>query len=165
MMTEFLRRETRESYGMHKICIALIVVLAGCATQDAVLSTGRARFTEFPETLYSAFKASCEGPAQTFRRPERGFAECRELLPPEATAAVILGYDGTIDDLPELVIRFSTTKQSPDFIVENDIFLNVPQKNAKDVQVRMPDPRVSRTIDTLYRRAGGVPITEPAPPA
>ena len=74
---------------------------AGCATQDAVdPATGRARFSEFPEPLYAAFRAACEGPAQSYVRPDRNFAECRELLPPDTTAAIILSYDGMLDDLP-----------------------------------------------------------------
>ena len=135
------------------------MLLAACATQDPVSNSGRARFPEFPEPLYAAFRAACEGPAQSYNRPERGFAECRELLPPDTTAAVILSYDGSLEDLPELGIRFTTTEtaDTPGYLVQNDIFLNVPRRNAGELQVRLPDERLSRTISALYRKAGGVP--------
>lgn len=135
-----------------------LVFSAACAPQEDAGSTGQARFSAFPDGLYDAFRAACEGPAQVYQRPRRGFAECRELLPPDMTASIILGYGGTIEDLPELVIRFTTTEDGTQYLVRNDIFLNVPQKDADALQVRMPDPRLSRTIDALYRRAGGEPV-------
>ncbi|MBB97352.1 MAG: hypothetical protein CML68_22465 [Rhodobacteraceae bacterium] len=124
-----------------------------------MVSSGRARFSAFPEPLYAAFRAACEGPAQNYRRPEPGFAECRELLPPDTTAAVILSYDGTLDDLPELVISFTTSEplDGVGFVVQNDIFLNVPRRGAQELQVRLPDERLDRTINALYRKAGGTP--------
>lgn len=133
---------------------------AGCATQDAVdPATGRARFSEFPEPLYAAFRAACEGPAQSYVRPDRNFAECRELLPPDTTAAIILSYDGMLDDLPELVIRFTTSEplDGIGYLVQNDIFLNVPRRNQQELQIRLPDERLGQTINALYRKAGGTP--------
>lgn len=135
------------------------MLLAACVPQDDVVQSGKARFSTFPEPLYVAFQAACSGSAQTFDRRDPGFAECRELLPPDTTAAIILSYGGTIDDLPELVIRFTTseTLDGLGYLVENDIFLNVPRPGGDAVQVRLPDKRLTRTINALYRRAGGVP--------
>lgn len=135
------------------------MLAAACATQQDVVSTGRARFPVFPEPLYVAFQSACEGPAQSFKRPDRNFAECRELLPPDTTAAIIVSYDGMLEALPELVIRFTTT-EPPDgvgYMVENDIFLSVPRRNQRELQVRLPDPELDRTINALYRKAGGTP--------
>ncbi|MAC81342.1 MAG: hypothetical protein CML66_25155 [Rhodobacteraceae bacterium] len=144
---------------MRRFALIVPMLAAACTTQQDVASTGRARFPDFPEPLYAAFQSACEGPAQSYNRPEKGVAECRELLPPETTAAIIVSYDGTLDKLPELVIRFTTT-QPPDgagYLVQNDIYLNVPRRNAGELQGRLPDPRLSQTIDALYRKAGGTP--------
>ncbi len=136
------------------------MLAAACAPQHDVVSSGQARFSEFPEPLYAAVQAACAGPAQSFSRPEPGIIECRELLSPDVTAAVILGLDGTIEDLPELVIRFSATEalDGIGYMVKNDIFLNVPRKDASTARVGLEDRRMSRTINALYRKAGGTPI-------
>ena len=133
------------------------VVVAACAPQDVVAPSGKARFAEYPESLIEAIQATCTGPAQTFSRPDRNSVECREYLPPEPTAAIILTYDGTPQDLPQLVIRFDTRADAPGYLVENNVFLNVPQKQGKPRRVSQVDGRVNRKLDDLYRRAGGVP--------
>lgn len=142
---------------MRLSCTLGLMVLSACATQDVEVSSGRARFTEYPERLISAFESACTGPAQSFRRPEPDLVECREYLPPESTAAIILNYDGTPEDLPELVIQFRTRADKTDYVVQNDVFLNVPQKQGKPLQVRQHDRALGRTLDALYTRAGGVP--------
>lgn len=136
------------------------MLAAACAPQHDVVSSGRARFLDFPEPLYAAFREACEGPAQSFSRPEDGIVECRELLSPDVTAAVILSLDGTIEDLPELVIRFTATEalDGLGYVVKNDIYLNVPRKDATTARVDLEDRRMSRTIDALYRKAGGIPL-------
>ena len=135
----------------------LALVLTACTTQDVAVSSGKARFSEYPDSLIAAFQSACEGPSQTFRRPNPDLVECREYLPPDTTGAIILKYDGTIKDLPELVIQFRTAADGTDYVVQNDVFLNVPQKSGKPLQVREQDVRLSRTLNNLYRRAGGVP--------
>lgn len=134
-----------------------ILGLAGCATQDIDVSTGKARFAAYPDALIEAFESACEGPAQSFVRTGSDVVECREYLPPTTTAAIILNFDGTPEDLPELVIRFRTQIDAPGYLVENDVFLNVPQKTGRALQVRRPDPKLDRTLDALYVRAGGTP--------
>ena len=137
---------------------ALICALVGaCSTQDVEVSSGKARFTAYPDALIEAFQSACGGPAQSFERPAEDLVECREYLPSETTAAVILSFNGTPEDLPELVIRFHTESAERGFLVENDVFLSVPQKSGQPVQVRRSDPRLSRMLDKLYVRAGGVP--------
>lgn len=137
--------------------ILALLGLAGCATQDVVPSSGKARFTEYPNALIDAFESACEGPAQSFNRPGPDVVECREFLPPKTTAAIILSFDGTPEDLPELVIRFRTQIDEPGYLVQNDVFLHVPQRDGNPLQVRKPDAKLARTLDALYVRAGGVP--------
>jgi len=131
--------------------------LGACATQDVAVSSGKARFTEYPDALIDAFETACEGPAQSFSRPAPNLIECREYLPPATTAVIILSFDGPPEALPALVIQFRTIEDAPGYLVENDVFLNVPQKSGVPLQVRRPDPKLSRTLDALYKRAGGVP--------
>ena len=142
---------------MRHIAALLVLSLGACATQDVAPPSGKARFNAYPDALYAAFESACSGPAQTFSRPEAGVVECREFLPPEPTAAIILNFDGTPEKLPQLVIRFRTRKDDPGYLVENDVYLNVPQKSGGPIEVRQNDSRLLRRLDTLYRRAGGVP--------
>ncbi|MFD3189579.1 hypothetical protein ACFMPD_04800 [Sedimentitalea sp. HM32M-2] len=133
------------------------VVLGACGTPDIASSSGKARFAEYPDSLIAALQSTCNGPAQTFRRPTPESVECREYLPPEPTAAIILTYGGIPEDLPQLVIRFRTRADAPGYLVENEVFLNVPQKSGPPLKVRQQDPRLNRELDALYTRAGGVP--------
>lgn len=140
------------------LCFTLCLLgLSGCATQDVAVSSGKARFTSYPDTLIAAFETACTGPAQKFTRIDDDLVECREYLPPEPTAALILGYNGTPEDLPQLVIRFRTIANASGYLVENDVFVNVPQKTGRPVHVYQEDSRTLRRLDALYRRAGGVP--------
>lgn len=137
--------------------ILLGVVLAGCATQDVVVSSGKARFADYPDSLIKEVQAVCSRPAQTFSRPDRDSMECREYLPPKPTAAIILAYDGNPQDLPQLVVRFQTRADTPGYLVQNDVFLLVPQKQGAPLRIRQTDADLSRMLNALYTRAGGVP--------
>ncbi|MBJ6370306.1 hypothetical protein JF290_02100 [Sedimentitalea sp. CAU 1593] len=134
-----------------------MVVVAACTPLDMADYTGKARFADYPESLIGALEAACARPAQTFSRPERNTVECREYLPPEATAAIILTYDGTPEDLPQLVIRFETRADTPGYLVENEVFLRVPQKHGATLKVAQTDAGLNRMLAALYTRAGGVP--------
>ena len=133
------------------------VVCAACTTQDMVSCNGKARFSEYPDSLFFALKSACDGPAQTFARPSENTVECREYLPPEPTASIILTYDGVPDRLPQLVISFQTEPDSPGYLVENDVYIDVPQKSGPSLQVRQKDARMNRILNDLYRSSGGVP--------
>jgi hypothetical protein len=134
-----------------------IALLGACTAPLAQVSSGKARFSSYPDALIEALESVCTGPAQSFARPDPDTVECREYLPPDSTAAIIMSFDGTPENLPELVIRFRTQPDTPGYLVENDVFLHVPQKTGRALLVRRPDARLSRTLDALYVRAGGVP--------
>ena len=142
---------------MHRCLIPLIVFLAACAPQDIGPSSGKARFSEYPETLFDAFRASCVGPARSFQSEGRNTAECRELMPPEITAAFIIEYTGVPEDLPRLVIRFRAEQDDGTYLVRNDVYVNVPQRTGGPRQVPFQDARLARQLDLLYLNAGGVP--------
>ncbi len=135
----------------------ILATLAACTPRPEAPSTGKARFASYPDTLFAALEMACSSPAQTFLRPSRDRVECREYLPPEPTAALILTHDGMQEDLPRLVIRFDARADAPGWLVENDVFLNVPRRSAPALELRESDPQLNRTLDALYHRAGGVP--------
>ena len=137
--------------------IPVILFLTACAPQDVGPSSGKARFSEYPQTLFSAFQASCTGPTRRFARSGSDAVECREFMTPQITAAFILEYSGTPEDLPRLVIRFRAEEDSDSYIVTNDIFVNVPQRYGGPRQVPYQDRRLRQQLDVLYINAGGVP--------
>ena len=136
--------------------ICLFCVQA-CVTQDVAAISQRARFPEYPTTLFDAVEAVCTEPADVFRKPDRNTVECRSYLSPDATAAVLVIYDGTLDDLPQMVLRFEAEPQLPDYVVEFGAFLNVPRKEGPAVRVVHRDAAVNRRMQQVMRSAGGTP--------
>lgn len=139
--------------------ILVILFLAACAPQYVGPSSGKARFSEYPETLFDSFRSSCTGPTRTYKASGPNKAECFEFMPPRITAAFILEYTGVPEDLPQLVIRFQAEPQSDSYLVKNDVYVNVPQRSGGPRQVPYDDPKLRRQLDLLYIRAGGVPET------
>ncbi|TNF64355.1 MAG: hypothetical protein EP307_03010 [Rhodobacteraceae bacterium] len=137
--------------------LTLVTALGACAAPEPAPPSGKARFPAYPQMLFDAFRASCEGPARDFATPARNVVECRELMPPEITASVILGYDGTTEDLPRLVIRFRADRDAASYLVTNDVYLNVPQKRGGPRRIPIEDRRLARELQRLYAQAGGVP--------
>lgn len=143
---------------MRPLMPLMFAVLGACATQGTGNATGTARFPEFPAKVFSALQRTCSKPAQQYTRVSQNVAECREYLEPEATAAIILTYDGTTDDLPQLVLRMVAQADEPDgYLLTTNAYLDVPQKNQGAIQVVYPSPHFERTLNRLYRQSGGVP--------
>ncbi len=134
-----------------------MLMLGACAPQDLEPPHTKARFSSYPRDLLGAFESACTGPANLYSEPADGVAECREYLPPDPTAALILQYDGTPEDLPQMVIQLRTRADTPGFLVEHDVYLNVPQKTGADIQIREYDTELHRTLEQVFIRAGGVP--------
>ncbi|MEP2027779.1 MAG: hypothetical protein ABJI96_03605 [Paracoccaceae bacterium] len=138
------------------------LIVAGCTpiNGEANLVDGRtaARFTERPTHLFAALEETCTRPADTFVRKGPDLMQCRTYLPPEPTAAIILNYDGTIKDLPELVVQLSGQSDADSYVLENSYFLNVPQLGGSTLHVRQGDRRVERRMNSLMRAAGGTPL-------
>jgi len=143
---------------MRPIMPLIFVVLGACTVLDTSQIRDTARFPEFPARLFSALQATCTEPAQQFRRISREIAECREFLEPEATAAIILSYDGTTTDLPQLVVRLSARAEGQDYLVTTATYLNVPQKDNGVRRVGFASPHFNRDLQALYRLTGGTPL-------
>ena len=142
---------------MRALWIGLFWVLAACAPPHVGPDTGKARFPDYPDALFEAFRAACDGPAANFLQPARDTVECRQFLPPDVTAGLILAHDGTVEDLPQLVIRFTASADAPGYVVENDVYVNVPQATGGARRVRQEDRTITWRLNRLYTRAGGVP--------
>jgi hypothetical protein len=144
-----------------------ILVVAGCSAPQSARHTQsempsvRMQFASAPTQLYAAVPVVCSGPGERVLRPRQNMIECRRLLPPEGAAGAILAYDGTIDALPESVIRFETTGGAQEaLIVEASAFVAVPQRSGGEVHVVYPDASVDRKMRQMLTRLGGTPVTE-----
>ena len=147
---------------MYRICASILLIVAGCTpiNGDADPAAGRvaARFNDRPGDLFEALEATCSKPSDTFVRESADLAQCQSLLPPEPTAAIILNYDGIIEDLPVLVVQFSGHTGPDGYVLENSYFLNVPQRHGPSIQVRQSDWLAERRMRALMRAAGGSPL-------
>jgi hypothetical protein len=140
--------------------------VAGCAAPvappratDSPLPTLRASFAQPPDGFLEALAATCDGPAERVLRPAANVVECRMLMPPEATAGAILRYGGTLERLPESVIRLSSAPVNADgqtrHILSAASFLDVPQAGGGTLHVVYPDARMDGKVLELLERLGG----------
>lgn len=120
-----------------------------------------ARFTEFPAVLLFAAAEACDDPTQSVVRPSRNEVRCETLPAPQAAAALILSYDGTVEDLPRFVIGFRAAPDNGGFIVTAENYIRVPQRSGPARQIRLRDPVIEEGMRELLRAAGG----ELLPPA
>jgi hypothetical protein len=144
----------------------LAVLLAACApappppakTAETLAQGTSAIFPQRPTKLFQAFQAYCSGPAHSFALTSPDHAECQEFLSPEPTAAIILRYDGRVDDLPKLVLVYEGRQTAQGYIVTNHAYLNVPRATGPDLRVLFDDPQIDKHVTGLLRTAGGTPI-------
>lgn len=135
----------------------LFAVLGACAPQGSGNASHSARFPAYPSDLFAAFEKTCTDPAQTFSRPTHNSRECRGFMDPETTAVIILKYDGTPEDLPQVVFRFTARPDEKEYLVTFDAFLNVPQKSGGPIHVVFANPAVDRHVASMFRTVGGEP--------
>lgn len=115
----------------------------------------QAFFSEFPDRLLFAVEASCTAPGQQIVRAGAASLRCESLPPVEATAALILEYDGTVDDLPRLVTAVSSEPQDDGHLVSTDIYIRVPRRTGGVEVIRLGDDDLDRAIRAVLVRAGG----------
>ena len=138
--------------------LPVMAVVVACTSQDLDGFSRSAAFQEFPENLFAAFEAACADPGQEFTRVEQGTFECRQLLPPETTAYLILNFDGYPQKLPKSVIQLSSTQTTQGYRVDADMFLLVPQKSGRTLKIAVKSPTLDRKLARLYRVAGGTAL-------
>ncbi|MGJ8610150.1 MAG: hypothetical protein ACSHWY_03590 [Octadecabacter sp.] len=128
--------------------------LAGEATDGAQ----QAYFTGYPGHLFRAAAAVCVAPGQTVVQPSRNQVRCESLPDPEAAAALILQFNGTVEDLPTFVISFEGLETPQGYLVTADNYIRVPQRSGGAQQVRFPDRSVGNEVAALLEAAGGRPL-------
>lgn len=133
------------------------------ATPSSVISdppagAQRAIFPAFPEALFFAAGEVCDAPGQSVVRPTPDEVRCESLPDPESAAAIILQFDGTVEDLPKLVIAFVGRDTAQGYVVTADNYIRVPQRTGDVRQVRFPDRRTASEVSQLLQAAGGRPL-------
>jgi hypothetical protein len=142
--------------------LPVILLVAGCAPPPPPPAPSRdglpevvARFDTAPARLVAALEQLCTAPAQRIVRPGPGVTECRMLLNPEATAGAILRYGGTVNRLPESVIRLRVIPQGDGVLLASAAYLEVPRTAGDVLQVVFPDPEMDRRMARVLTDLGG----------
>ncbi|MDC0115930.1 hypothetical protein OAH97_00440 [Octadecabacter sp.] len=153
---------------MRIVILSLGLAVAGCAevstSSSAPLagevsgSAQQAYFTARPERLFTVAEVLCDGPGQSVVKPNANEVRCESLPDPGSAAALILQFDGTVEDLPRLVIAFAGRDTAEGFLVTIDNYISVPQRDGRTQQVRFADPAVAESLAELLTSAGGRPL-------
>ena len=77
------------------------------------------------------------------------------LLDPQATAGAILRYGGTINRLPESVVRLRVKQEGDGFVVASAAYLEVPRASGDVLRVAFPDPAMDRRMMRVLTNLGG----------
>lgn len=153
---------------MRAIVVSLCVAVAGCteipvstgapAAGEATSNAVQAYFTDYPERLFFVAAELCNGPGQSVIKPNRNQVRCESLPDPESAAAIILQFDGTVEELPKLVIAFSGRDTEQGYLMTVDNYIRVPGRDGGAQQVRFEDVRVTESLTELLENAGGRPL-------
>lgn len=137
--------------------LSLIGLIVACTAQDVPVPTRSAQFQDYPKRLFDTFEVSCSGPGEQFERIGAQVFECTELLPPDTTAYLILNYEGYPQDLPQSVMRLTSTKNTAGYRIDAEVFFNVPQRTGPPVQVPVESKTLDKALSALYQAMGGSP--------
>ncbi len=132
-------------------------LMAACTAQELPTASRSAQFSAYPDRLFETFQTSCAGPGETFLKIDANSFECREFLPPDTTAFLILSYDGSPEDLPQSIMRMTSTKTSGGYRVDARLFFQVPQKSGATVEVPVESKTLDKALSALYQAMGGSP--------
>lgn len=149
--------------GRLYVVLTTLAILAACApvsmpvpvVSEQPLPEQSARFTDRPDEIFTALQDACTAPNQRMTSPARDVLECRMLLPPDPTASAILRYGGTIERLPELVIRLRLQPEANGFTLAAAQYLEVPQQSGGDLRVVYPDASLDRRLRAILIDLGG----------
>ena len=153
---------------MRALLFTVGLALAGCTeiptsrggpdAGDVLGSAAQAYFEGYPERLFSVAEDLCDGPGQSVVKPNRNQVRCESLPDPESAAAIILQYDGTVEDLPKLVISFSGRATELGYLMTVDNYIRVPGRDGGAQQIRFEDEEVTDSLNELLQTAGGRPL-------
>jgi len=146
--------------------VALLWACAPAAHQPLAPLTGtpgkeQAFFAQYPARLLDAAAAACNNPGQTMTRPRPDEVLCETLPTPDAAAALILSYDGMIENLPRFVTGFAAAPTDGGFLVTAQNYIRVPRRALPEVEIRLQDAILRDTMQGLLRAAGGTLVAAP----
>lgn len=138
--------------------LPFLAFIVSCTSQEPPPESRSAQFAEYPENLFKTFKTDCAGPGDNYVKTGSNSFECRETLSPDATAYLILSYDGYPQNLPQIVTRLSSMKNQKGYRVDAELFFLVPQKNGKTLRIPVESKELDRDFSRLYTDFGGTPV-------
>ncbi|EEE36618.1 lipoprotein, putative [Rhodobacteraceae bacterium KLH11] len=138
--------------------LPVLALIVACTSQEAPPASRSAQFPGYPQNLFNSFKTDCAGPGDKYVKTGTGTFECRETLSPEATAYLILSFDGYPQNLPQIVTRLSSTKNQSGYRVDAELFFLVPQKSGKTLRIPIESADLDRDFSRLYSNYGGTPV-------
>ncbi|PIE12520.1 MAG: hypothetical protein CSA70_09375 [Rhodobacterales bacterium] len=122
-----------------------------------------ASFAQSPDILFETAKLVCDAPNEQFVQLTQDIVQCRMVMPPKSTANAILQYDGTIHDLPRIVISFQRMKLKERYVVSTCTFLMVPKKTGGIARVAYRDRVLEQRMEQVLAKAGGARLRTPEP--
>ena len=142
------------------VAFGVFLALTGCAPTIGPSSSdapGRqsAFFDAFPGLLFEAVGEGCQGEADTLTQISETELLCESLPSPQAAAALILQFDGDIEQLPTFVTTLVAEPRGEGFAVTTEYYYRVPQKNGETAVIRFSEPRIEQTIRRVFASAGG----------
>lgn len=157
---------------MRVVIIGLVLGLMGCATPPtsgaapaaigAPSGAQQAYFEDFPDDLVLFFASSCDRAADKLVPFEAADGEigirCESLPTPEAAAAIILRFEGSVEDIPTIVRTLSARQTPPGVTVTVDTYFRVPRRDGGTQIVRFPTAPFQDTVIELLEAAGGRPL-------
>jgi len=132
---------------------------------NAPIGAQQALFSEYPAQLFNAAAAVCDEPGQTMVQPNANEVRCESLPDPESAAALILQYNGTVEDLPKFIIAFLGGPSAQGYVVTADSYIRVPQRSGGTQQIRFNDDQVAEDLNSHPKqvRYQAAPRPEPRP--
>ena len=118
----------------------------------------QALYSEFPTDLFAFHAEVCARPGETVVQPSPREVRCEILLPPEMTGGIILQFNGTVEDLPKLVMALIAQPSDDGYVVTSDSYLRIPQQDGRVRLVRLPNDETRASIRELFEVSGGTPL-------
>lgn len=153
--------------------IGLAFTLVGCAdfpgtatapqAGAAPVGAQQAYFAEFPAGLFAFLAANCEDPGDQLVVPDPTPASefemrCESLPSPEAAAAIILQFDGTVEELPKIITSLAGRPTTEGYLVTSDNYIRVPFRDGGVRRVTPNTARFKNDLRDLLEAAGGRPL-------
>lgn len=131
--------------------------VAGPSRDSPDIPVRIAYFATNPSVLHDVFRSGCDGPGDTFRRPNWQTARCIILPTPAGAAFLLTEFDADLE-VPKLVVQKVTRRSGDGFEVEMSYFAQIRSKQGTRQRVYMKRPALDRQIDLILENTGGVPV-------